>query len=173
MTMPEYQYDFLKRTWLGNVYIACGPAGVVASYMGGSEAEFRAHVERIVGCTPVHHPPAVSSAIEQVQQYLQGKRKRFALSLDLSPCSPFQQQVLLETSKIPFGCVASYGEIARRIDHPAAARAVGQALRRNPIPLIIPCHRVIGSDSSLTGFGGSKDATGKAMLLRFEGFFVV
>ncbi len=90
---------------------------------------------------------------DQIRRYLDGTRKRFNTPIDLR-CMDFQRLVLEETCRIPFGKTASYGEIARRIGNPRSARAVGAALNANPIPLIIPCHRVIGSDGSLVGFGG-------------------
>src|SRR3972149_1082691 len=81
----------------------------------------------------------------------------------------FQRRVLLAALKIPHGQVTTYGEIARRIGHPKAARAVGQALGHNPIPLVIPCHRVLGADGSLHGYGAGKGVPTKAWLLTLEG----
>ena len=104
-------------------------------------------------------------ACQQLREYFAGERKTFDLPLQLSG-TEFQVQVLEELQKIPYGETASYGDIARRIGRPKAMRAVGAANGRNPIPIIIPCHRVIGSTGDLTGFGGGLDT--KEALLRLE-----
>ena len=90
---------------------------------------------------------------EVITEYFAGKRQEF--DLEIAPKgTAFQQQVWRELRKIPFGGTASYGEIAERIGNSKASRAVGMANGKNPIPIIVPCHRVIGKDGSLTGFGG-------------------
>ena len=104
-------------------------------------------------------------ACRQLEEYFAGTRKEFDLPLHLSG-SDFQVQVLKELQQIPYGETTSYGEIAKRIGRPKAMRAVGAANGRNPIPIIIPCHRVIGSSGDLTGFGGGLDT--KEALLRLE-----
>jgi methylated-DNA-[protein]-cysteine S-methyltransferase len=106
-----------------------------------------------------------AAAREQLQEYFAGKRKEFDLPLHLSG-TEFQVQVLEELQRIPYGETTSYGDIAQRIGRPKAMRAVGAANGRNPIPIIIPCHRVIGSSGQLTGFGGGLDT--KEVLLRLE-----
>ncbi len=102
---------------------------------------------------------------EQLQEYFAGTRKDFDLPLNVSG-TEFQVQVLEELQRIPYGETTSYGDIAQRIGRPKAMRAVGAANGRNPIPIIIPCHRVIGSGGQLTGFGGGLDT--KEALLRLE-----
>ncbi len=101
----------------------------------------------------------------QLDEYFAGERKEFDLPLHLSG-TDFQVQVLEELQRIPYGETTSYGAIAKRIGRPRAMRAVGAANGRNPIPIVIPCHRVIGSSGDLTGFGGGLDT--KAALLRLE-----
>ena len=104
-------------------------------------------------------------AREQLTAYFAGERKSF--DLKLNPVgTEFQLQVLEELQKIPYGITASYGDIAKRIGRPKAVRAVGAANGRNPIPIIIPCHRVIGSTGKLTGFGGGIPT--KKALLKLE-----
>ena len=105
------------------------------------------------------------TAKQQLKEYFAGKRKAFDLPLKLHG-TVFQVQVLKALLKIPYGKTASYGDIARRIGKPKAVRAVGAANGRNPIPIIVPCHRVIGANGSLTGFGGGLKT--KALLLRLE-----
>lgn len=101
----------------------------------------------------------------QLQAYFAGSRQDFDLSLDLRG-TDFQRTVWRELMRIPFGTTISYGELARRIGHPAASRAVGAANGANPIPIIVPCHRVIGSSGKLTGFGGGLET--KKWLLAWE-----
>ncbi len=106
-----------------------------------------------------------AEARRQLDEYFAGDRKDFDLPLHLSG-TDFQVQVLEELQRIPYGETTSYGAIAKRIGRPKAMRAVGAANGRNPIPIVIPCHRVIGSGGDLTGFGGGLDT--KAALLRLE-----
>ncbi len=104
--------------------------------------------------------------IKQLDTYFAGKSTSF--SLDLSPAgTAFQRQVWQELSKIPYGETIHYGLLAEKIGNPKASRAVGMANGKNPIPIIIPCHRVIGKNGSLTGFGGGLEI--KKQLLQLEG----
>ena len=107
--------------------------------------------------------------IEQVNQYLNGDRKVFTLKLNPQG-TDFQKMIWLELVKIPYGTVRTYKDIAIAIGNPKAARAVGMANSKNPIPLIVPCHRVIGSSGSLTGFAHGLEI--KAKLLGAEGVAV-
>lgn len=108
-----------------------------------------------------------SEAVEQLSQYFEGKRTEFNLSISLKGTA-FQKQVWQELRNIPYGKTATYGEIAERINNPKACRAVGLANNKNPLPIIVPCHRIIGKDGSLTGFGGGLEL--KKQLLDLEGF---
>jgi methylated-DNA-[protein]-cysteine S-methyltransferase len=101
----------------------------------------------------------------QLAEYFAGERKEFDLPLSLSG-TEFQVAVLEALQKIPYGETRSYGAVAKQIGRPKAMRAVGAANGRNPIPIIVPCHRVIGTSGDLTGFGGGLDT--KAALLRLE-----
>jgi len=113
----------------------------------------------------IYNEKPFAAARQQLQEYFAGERKTFDLSLNLSG-TEFQVQVLEELKRIPYGETTSYGNIAARIGRPKAVRAVGAANGRNPLPIIIPCHRVIGSSGHLTGFGGGLDT--KETLLRLE-----
>jgi methylated-DNA-[protein]-cysteine S-methyltransferase len=106
-----------------------------------------------------------ANARQQLTEYFAGERKDFDLPLSLHG-TEFQLRVLEELKTIPYGETTSYGDIAKRIGRPKAVRAVGAANGRNPIPIIVPCHRVIGSSGDLTGFGGGLDT--KTALLRLE-----
>lgn len=107
----------------------------------------------------------LADACEQLREYFSGDRQEFDLALKLDG-TEFQISVLKALQEIPYGQTTSYGEIARRIGRPKAVRAVGAANGRNPIPIVVPCHRVIGSTGDLTGFGGGLDT--KEALLRLE-----
>jgi methylated-DNA-[protein]-cysteine S-methyltransferase len=100
--------------------------------------------------------PVLSAAAEQLAEYFDGQRRHFELPL-APEGSPFQQAVWMALRDIPYASTESYGELAARIGRPGAARAVGLANGRNPISIIVPCHRVIGADGSLTGYGGGVD----------------
>jgi methylated-DNA-[protein]-cysteine S-methyltransferase len=103
-----------------------------------------------------HVPHMFSSVLHQLDQYFAGKRRVFELQL-AAEGTPFQRRVWAALSTIPFGQTVSYGDIARQIGQPTAVRAVGAANGRNPIGIIVPCHRVIGADGSLTGYAGGED----------------
>ena len=113
----------------------------------------------------IYNEKPLAKARQQLEEYFAGARKDFDLPLTLNG-TEFQVNVLKALLKIPYGETVSYGEIAKRIGKPRAVRAVGAANGRNPIPIIVPCHRVIGSSGDLTGFGGGLDT--KEALLRLE-----
>jgi methylated-DNA-[protein]-cysteine S-methyltransferase len=110
--------------------------------------------------------PVLIEAERQLEEYFAGRRKEFAVKLDLAGTA-FQRKVWNALLTIPFGETRSYGQIARQIGNPDAVRAVGAANGRNPVSIVVPCHRVIGSTGKLTGFGGGLDA--KSRLLALEG----
>jgi len=107
----------------------------------------------------------LAAASRQVEEYFAGERTMFDLPLKLSG-TPFQERVWDELRRIPYGETISYGELARRVGQPTASRAVGAANGRNPISILVPCHRVVGSNGQLTGYGGGIDA--KRWLLQWE-----
>lgn len=109
--------------------------------------------------------------IQLLDRYLRGERVDFDVEVDISDLRPFTRRVLTETMQIPYGEVSSYVRIARKLGYLNAARAVGQALKRNPVPIIIPCHRVTREDGSLGGF--SLEGITKERLLRLEGYLKV
>jgi methylated-DNA-[protein]-cysteine S-methyltransferase len=107
----------------------------------------------------------LAEAIAQLRSYFAGERREFTLALRPGG-TPFQERVWGALRQIPFGATISYGQLARRIGQPLAARAVGAANGANPLPIVVPCHRVIGADHTLTGFGGGLDT--KRFLLAHE-----
>jgi methylated-DNA-[protein]-cysteine S-methyltransferase len=113
---------------------------------------------------------AVSGVLDQLDSYFSGNITRFSIPLDLRVSSDFTYRVLRNASLIPFGQTISYGEMAKLIASPRASRAVGGALGRNPIPIVVPCHRVVAGDGRIGGFTGG--LTIKKALLRLEGHLV-
>ncbi|MGB5256794.1 MAG: methylated-DNA--[protein]-cysteine S-methyltransferase [Woeseiaceae bacterium] len=113
----------------------------------------------------IYNEKPLARARQQLQEYFAGERREFDLPLELTG-TEFQISVLKALQQIPYGETVSYGEVAKRIGRPKAMRAVGAANGRNPIPIVVPCHRVIGSSGDMTGFGGGIDT--KEALLRLE-----
>ena len=111
--------------------------------------------------------PVLKRAMQQLTAYFAGQRTPFDLPLDLSGGTAFQQSVWQALLALPPGSTASYGQISSRIGKPTAVRAVGAAVGRNPVSIIVPCHRVMGADGSLTGYAGGLDR--KTALLALEG----
>jgi methylated-DNA-[protein]-cysteine S-methyltransferase len=118
-----------------------------------------------IGPRVLRVPGQLTAAQRQLDEYFAGRRRSFELEVDLH-AAPFQQDVLRELARVPYGQLATYGELARRIGKPRAARAVGGALNRNPIPIVLPCHRVVGASGSLVGYAGGLER--KRALLALE-----
>ncbi|MFL6196376.1 MAG: methylated-DNA--[protein]-cysteine S-methyltransferase [Thermoanaerobaculia bacterium] len=153
----------------------CGPllcvvdaAGAVIriEFAKGRESQRLTDNLRDEGIDVVEDPARTAELRRQLAEYFAGERQEFDLTL-APEGTPFERTVWEALRGIPFGQTRSYGEIAQAIGRPGAARAVGRANGANPIPIVVPCHRVIGSDGSLTGFGGGLEA--KSRLLEIEG----
>ncbi|XJS10701.1 methylated-DNA--[protein]-cysteine S-methyltransferase [Aerococcaceae bacterium WGS1372] len=108
----------------------------------------------------------LKQAKEQLEEYMHGEREVFDLPLDLNHGTSFQQAVWNQLLKVPYGQTTTYGDIAQQINNPKAVRAVGGAVGKNPISIIVPCHRIIGKNGSLTGYSGGLDI--KTQLLMIE-----
>ena len=145
-----------------------GPITIWTSPDGVRRIEFGALPRDRHTDPPEAWPPKLRAAVEQLEEYFAKDRTTFDFDLDFSGVtSDFQQEVYDQLLKVGYGHVTSYGQLARDIGKPDQARAVGQAVGANPIPIVIPCHRVIASDGSLTGFSGGLMA--KVELLKLEG----
>lgn len=155
-----------------------GPILIARSEQGVSLVEYlpprrAVRLSRLHGLEAVEDGEEIEALYGELLEYLEGKRARFEWPLDLRLArSDFHRAVLKVTSQIPYGAVVSYTGIAWKVGKPAAARAVAQALRWNPLPIVIPCHRVIGSSNSLTGYAGNRIDL-KQRLLATEGIPVV
>lgn len=153
---------------LGPLWIAAGRQGVALIHFGRRpEPRALARLARLGIATGAARARSVPPVARELAEYFAGRRRRFGIPVDLRGLTTFQRRVLRATSRIPYGEVATYRAIAISAGSPNAARAVGSALRANPVPLLVPCHRVVGSDGSLGGYSGGRRQ--KRALLALEG----
>ena len=162
-------YDVVSSTPFGPIYIAVTKQGIAALGFDNSEENFIARLQKHHRAPIVHSPQHVKEAVSQLRDYFSGQREVFDLPLDLRSLTSFQRNVLTTIQEIPVGETISYGGLARRIGKPGSARAVGRALGSNPIPIVIPCHRVLAADGSLGGYSGRGGVSTKQALLELEG----
>jgi O-6-methylguanine DNA methyltransferase len=162
-------YDRLPDTPIGPVYFAAHERGLVSVDFGVTEAQFIAQIQKNFGVTPIRAPEKLTQYALRITEYLTGRQTTLSLPFDIHHLTPFQQQVLLAALQIPRGQVYTYADIARKIGNPKAVRAVGQALGRNPIPIVIPCHRVVAANGKLGGYSGGGGLATKRKLLVLEG----
>jgi methylated-DNA-[protein]-cysteine S-methyltransferase len=154
---------------LGDLLVAVTPRGLVKiSYtdLYPTEAALEQIAARI-SPRVLEDPGALDEPRRQLDEYFSGRRREFELPLDWSLIRGFTREVLDRTARIPYGQVATYGEVARDIGKPRASRAAGNALGANPIPIVVPCHRVIRSGGVLGNYGGGPER--KVQLLELEG----
>jgi methylated-DNA-[protein]-cysteine S-methyltransferase len=151
-----------------------GPLLVAASDRGLASISFdpepEHHLERlarIAGPRVLRSPRSVDDTRRELDEYFAGRRRAFDLALDLRALPPFTLAVLEELARVPYGHTTTYGTLATRVGRPRAARAVGTVMNRNRIPIVLPCHRVVGSGGSLVGYAGGLDR--KTALLELEG----
>lgn len=156
-------------TPIGPLHLAASSKGLVRMGFGSMEKKEDMMVEVAeVACPGEEADPAwLDRPLDQLRQYFDGRRQRFELALDLRLSHGFYRQVLDALMMVDYGTTVSYGELACMAGSPGAARAVGTAMSTNPIPLIVPCHRVVRSDGSVGEYGGSPEV--KAWLLEYEG----
>jgi methylated-DNA-[protein]-cysteine S-methyltransferase len=150
-------------TPLGPFSVAVNPTGAVVATAFGPTPTLRRQFKK---CHPIQDPSRTAAVRRQIGEYFAGRRRGFDLAL-APEGTPFQHRVWRALQRLPFGRTTTYGALAVKLKHPGAARAVGRANATNPICLIVPCHRVIGADGSLTGFAFGEDI--KRQLLEHEG----
>ena len=147
---------------LGTMLVAASDAGVAGVWFDGQR-----HGPDSSGWREDAQHPALREAVAQLRAYFDGERTQFDLPLDLDAGTPFQRSVWGALLAIPRGATTSYAQLARQLGRPQAARAIGAAVGRNPVSIVVPCHRVLGTGGALTGYAGGLER--KTALLRLEG----
>jgi len=159
-------YDVIESE-LGPLLAAVTDRGLARiTYDADPELELE-RLARTSGPRVLQAPRALDETRRELDDYFAGRRKAFDLALDLRGQAPFAVAVLGELARVPYGRTATYGELAARAGNPRAARAVGMVMNRNPIPIVLPCHRIVGASGGLVGYGGGLER--KEQLLRLEG----
>jgi methylated-DNA-[protein]-cysteine S-methyltransferase len=152
---------------VGPLFVAASDRGLAAiSYETDPDAQLD-RLAQIAGPRVLRSPRAVDVARRELDEYFAGRRRDFDLALDLRALPPFTLEVLRELARVPYGETTTYGALAAKVGRPRAARAVGTVMNRNRIPIVLPCHRVVGSTGDLTGYAGGLDR--KVALLELEG----
>jgi methylated-DNA-[protein]-cysteine S-methyltransferase len=162
----DVAYGFADSPF-GRLLVAVTPRGIVrVEYPNHDTDEVLEELAAELSPRVLLSARATEAARRELEEYFEGRRKRFDSKPDLSLVRGFNRQVLEETARIPFGTVTSYRDVAQRSGSPRAARAAGNALARNPIPIVVPCHRVVHSGGGLGGYTGGLDR--KIRLLELE-----
>ncbi len=165
-TAPLVAWDVMESP-LGPLYVAATDGKLVHVSFGESYDEFARKLNPLARLE--HQPEALAHIVAQIRAYFDHPIAYFDLPVDLSMVSPFQREALQLIRQIPLGTVWTYKQVAEKLGRPSASRAVGQAMARNPVPIVIPCHRVVGSNGALTGYGGGGGISTKRWLLQREG----
>ena len=153
---------------VGDLLLAATPVGLVrVAFSAEGHDAVLDDLARRVSPRVLRAPARLDAVVRELDEYFAGRRERFDVALDRRLSAGFRLAVLTHLSDVPFGRTASYSEVAAALGHPRAVRAVGTACATNPLPVVVPCHRVLRSDGSLGGYLGGLDA--KTTLLRLEG----
>src|SRR5918912_2157062 len=159
--LVDVRYDVVESP-VGDLHVAATDRGLCRiSYWGD---RWEDELARQFGVRVLRSP--LDDVRRELDEYFDGRRREFDLPLDLR-VAPFHEAVLHELARVPYGRTETYGALAAKVGRPKAARAVGTVMNRNPIPIILPCHRIVGSNGSLTGYAGGLDV--KRALLELEG----
>lgn len=162
----DVAYD-LTDSPIGPLLVAATERGVCEIAFDPEPEEEVERLARLHGIRVLRSPKPVEEARRELDEYFEGRRRKFDLAVDLETIPVFQRLVLEELRRVPYGEVDTYGGLATRIGKPRAARAVGGALNRNPVPIVVPCHRIVGASGSLVGYAGG--LARKERLLELEG----
>lgn len=165
-TAPLIEWDAIESP-IGRIYLAASAQGLCRVDFGVSEEAFLNQLDVLARVE--RNPASLARVTQQLREYFAGVRLQFDVPLDLSRLTPFQQSVLQVTRAITAGTVWTYRQVAEALGRPQASRPVGQALGHNPVPIVIPCHRVIASDGSLGGYSAGAGLESKRWLLQLEG----
>lgn len=152
---------------IGPLFVAASDRGLAAISFDSDPDDQLERLTRIAGPRVLRSPRIVDDARRELDEYFAGRRRAFDLALDLRALPPFTVSVLRELARVPYGETTTYGTLAARVGRPRAARAVGTVMNRNRIPIVLPCHRVVGASGDLVGYGGGLDR--KTALLTLEG----
>ncbi len=158
----------VNETRLGDLRLAASDLGLVAVEWAESQPQFDLYLQRLKRPIEIN-AKKIAPYAKELREYLNGKRSAFTIPIDWSLLRPFQRDALQVVFRIPYGETCTYHDIAIEIGRPNASRAVGRANATNPMPLVIPCHRVIGRDGKLHGYGGGEGLKTKEWLLQMEG----
>lgn len=165
--LVDVAYDSVDSP-IGKLLVATTGAGLVRiGFHSETEDLVLEELARRISPRVVKAPAKVAGIARELDEYFDGRRREFETPLDWSLVGPYARKVLRATAAIPFGEVSTYREVARKAGNPAASRAAGNALGSNPIPVVVPCHRVLRTNGTLGGYGGGLDV--KELLLRLEG----
>jgi methylated-DNA-[protein]-cysteine S-methyltransferase len=156
----------VEDTPIGPLVLAATPTGLVRVNFG-HEDEMLEELAAQVSPRVVRLPSRLDDVRRQLDEYFAGRRRHFEVPLDRQLSHGYRREVLEELSRVPFGETVSYKDLAERTGNPRASRAVGTAMATNPIPIVVPCHRVLRTGGALGGYGGGLDT--KVWLLRHEG----
>ena len=162
----DVAYD-VEDTPIGPLLLAATERGVCRISFDAEAEERLEELARLHGARVLRSPRPLDGLRRELDDYFGGRRRDFEVALDLETIPDFHRSVLEELVRIPYGETATYGRLAQRLGSPKAARAVGGACNRNPIPIVVPCHRVVGSTGSLVGYAGGLER--KRALLALEG----
>lgn len=164
--LVDVGYDVLESP-LGELLVAVSDRGLASISYDTRPDEQLERLARIAGVRVLRAPRSIDEARRELDEYFAGRRRAFDLSLDLRALPPFTTSVLRELARVPYGETTTYGALAARVGHPRAARAVGTVMNRNRIPIVLPCHRVVGASGDLVGYAGGLER--KTTLLELEG----
>lgn len=164
--LVDIGFDLVESP-IGELLVAASDRGVASIWFDPHPATDLERLARIGGPRVLRSPRTVDGVRRELDEYFAGRRRTFDLELDLRALPPFTVQVLEELARVPYGQTTTYGALATRVGHPRSARAVGTVMNRNRIPIVLPCHRVVGSTGDLTGYAGGLDR--KITLLELEG----
>jgi methylated-DNA-[protein]-cysteine S-methyltransferase len=163
----DVAYDVLTDTPIGALLVAVTDHGVCRiSFDPDPEGELET-LARLHGSRVLRSSVPVERVRKELDEYFAGRRRHFEIEPDIRALPAYNQRILVELARVEYGTTTTYGTLAARSGNPRAARAVGTVMNRNPIPIVLPCHRVIGSTGKLTGYAGGLDR--KERLLRLEG----
>ncbi|MBC5823732.1 MAG: methylated-DNA--[protein]-cysteine S-methyltransferase [Candidatus Eremiobacteraeota bacterium] len=164
---PETDVSYaVTESPVGPLVLAATDAGLVTCAYG-NEAEVTERIAKAISPRLLRSPGRLEEARRELDAYFEGRLRKFSVRVDLSCAAPFGRAVLESLEQVPYGATTSYASLARRIGNSNAARAVGGALGRNPICIIVPCHRVLRTGGDLGGYAGGLPI--KRALLRLEG----